>query len=445
MSIFDKYPETDFENFNLDWVIRRIKEITKEVSDFVVINCITWGGLHDPNKEYPRWCIVDTPAHEGYISIKPVPIGVTITNEDYWRQVANYSALYADFQNRIINCENNIISLDERASDLEDINYLHGKNILIIGDSISDEVLYPDCWISNFRALCASAGATVTNHSLQGRTIGVYTGATNTLVNALGTVPAGSYDHIIVFLGTNDWLNQTPMGSIGDNNVNSICNNITQFDTWKRTNYPNAEVTFITPLKAKVTSDIRHRLMQFYVKTIVSCALFHSYQIIDAHYFAPLLQINHIADWTFDGIHPITAYSPFLARFIFDNLMSEVSSIGVDAINTELAIGDVGGSADHVFADYSGGNIRYRVKNFTASATGLLKLADLPEECQSKNPIYGVANYNVSSTTNLIMLLSTGTALYAYIPTALSTGGVITGDTNDGHVKFGLNVVNGSL
>ena len=440
-----RYPGTSMEEFNLDWVIKKIKELTGIVDTFTLVNKITWGGLHDPGKEYPLWCIVDTPTHEGYISIKPVPVGITIDNEDYWRQVANYSALYADFQNRIVNCENNIIALDERATDLEDINYLHGKNVLIIGDSISDEALYPDCWVSNFRALCTSAGATVTNHSLQGRTIGVYTGATNTLINALGTVPAGSYDHIVVFLGTNDWLNQTPMGSIGDNNVNSICNNIAQFDAWKRTNYPNTKVTFITPLKAKVTSDIRHILMQFYVKTIVSCALFHSYQVIDAHYFAPLLQIDHITDWTFDGIHPVTAYSPFLARFIFDNLMSEVSSIGVDALNTTLAIGDVGGSADHVFAEYSGGNIRYRVKNCTASATGLLKLADLPAESQSKDPLYGVANYNVGGATNLIMLLSTGTALYAYIPTALSTGGVIAGDTNTGNLKFALNAVNGSL
>lgn len=100
-----RYPGTSMEEFNLDWVIKEIKRVTHIVDTFTVVNMIVWGGLHDPNKEYPRWCIVDTPSHEGYISIKPVPVGITIDNEDYWRQVANYSALYADFQNRIVALE----------------------------------------------------------------------------------------------------------------------------------------------------------------------------------------------------------------------------------------------------------------------------------------------------------------------------------------------------
>lgn len=103
--MFWNYPHSDYHELNLDWVIAQIKRLTGEVHDFKVINKITWGGLHNPGKEYPMWCIVDTPDHEGYISIKPVPAGITIDNEDYWRQVANYSALYADFQNRIIALE----------------------------------------------------------------------------------------------------------------------------------------------------------------------------------------------------------------------------------------------------------------------------------------------------------------------------------------------------
>lgn len=111
MSIWNQYPYTDFHELNLDWIIKMIKEVTKEMNDFKVVNRIVWGGLHDPGKEYPRFCIVDTPTHEGYISIQPVPAGITINNEDYWRQVANYSALYADFQNRIIAIENRIDTL----------------------------------------------------------------------------------------------------------------------------------------------------------------------------------------------------------------------------------------------------------------------------------------------------------------------------------------------
>lgn len=128
-----RYPGTSMEEFNLDWVIKKIKELTGIVDTFTVVNRITWGGLHDPGKEYPRWCIVDTPTHEGYISIQPVPVGITIDNEDYWRQVANYSALYADFQNRIVALENTVG--DASSGLVKDVADLQDKHYVLMADS----------------------------------------------------------------------------------------------------------------------------------------------------------------------------------------------------------------------------------------------------------------------------------------------------------------------
>lgn len=144
MSVWDKYPYTDFHELNLDWIIKKIKEVTKEIDDFKVVNRIVWGGLHDPGKEYPRWCIVDTPTHEGYISIQPVPAGITIGNEDYWRQVANYSALYADFQNRIIALENTVgdssSGLVKDVNDLQSaVYYLTPEMYGAVGDGVIDD------------------------------------------------------------------------------------------------------------------------------------------------------------------------------------------------------------------------------------------------------------------------------------------------------------------
>lgn len=109
MALFNhKYPYTDFHEINLDWIIAKIREVEHIVDDFKVVNKISFAGLWDIRKQYQAWTIVDTDNHTGYISIKPVPSGVSIDNTEYWVQVANYSELYADVQNRIVEIERRI-------------------------------------------------------------------------------------------------------------------------------------------------------------------------------------------------------------------------------------------------------------------------------------------------------------------------------------------------
>ena len=123
------YPYTNAHEMNLDWVIAQIKKLTGEMNDFIITNQIHFEGLHDMNKEYRAFSIVDTPSHTGYISIKPVPTNITIDNEDYWRQIANYSELYADMQNRIVDLEQNVSNIKDTLSNIKD------RVIILIGDS----------------------------------------------------------------------------------------------------------------------------------------------------------------------------------------------------------------------------------------------------------------------------------------------------------------------
>ena len=115
--MINKYPYTDFHEMNLDWVIMQIMKITKEINEFKVINQISFKGEWNIAQQYPAWAFVDN-AGTGYLSIKPVPAGVELTNEDYWRLVANYSALYADFQNRVIALETSVSGLEDANSKI---------------------------------------------------------------------------------------------------------------------------------------------------------------------------------------------------------------------------------------------------------------------------------------------------------------------------------------
>ena len=84
--MFNKYPYTDFHELNLDWVLAKIKELTKEMADFVAINEIQLKGIWNITKQYPLWSVV-TVGNTGYLSIQIVPAGIDIDNEDYWMKI----------------------------------------------------------------------------------------------------------------------------------------------------------------------------------------------------------------------------------------------------------------------------------------------------------------------------------------------------------------------
>ena len=128
--IFNRYPYTDFHEMNLDMLLEVIKKLTGEMEDFKVINKITFYGEWDITNQYPAWAIVDDNGN-GYISIKPVPAGVPLSDGNYWVLVADYSALYANITTRIVALENTVG--DNNSGLVKDVNDLKAT----VGDNSS--------------------------------------------------------------------------------------------------------------------------------------------------------------------------------------------------------------------------------------------------------------------------------------------------------------------
>lgn len=96
------YPYTDAHELNLDWILKKMKELYKEMTDFEALNTITYQGIWDITAQYPAWSIVnENNTGVGYISLQPVPAGIALTNTDYWLKIVDYSAFFDEIRERL--------------------------------------------------------------------------------------------------------------------------------------------------------------------------------------------------------------------------------------------------------------------------------------------------------------------------------------------------------
>ena len=86
----NKYPYTDFHELNADWMIKTLMEMINQVENFVSLNAIKYADPIQWNitAQYEKNTVVIDPlTGTAYISVQPVPMGVALTNTDYWTVV----------------------------------------------------------------------------------------------------------------------------------------------------------------------------------------------------------------------------------------------------------------------------------------------------------------------------------------------------------------------
>lgn len=147
----EKYPYTNFNEYNLDWIIAKIREIDTKVDNMLLVDRLVYRGDWDITQQYPAWSIVRDPnTWNGYVALQDVPNGILISNLDYWLPIYEYSGELTVLEGRVDDLETDTASLDNRLDTVEgalpsiqssitDLNTetdnLRKRNIRIIGDS----------------------------------------------------------------------------------------------------------------------------------------------------------------------------------------------------------------------------------------------------------------------------------------------------------------------
>lgn len=158
---FNQFPYSNFHELNLDWILQEIKSLNNEITNWEAVNTITFRGEWSITTQYPAWSIVSV-GNMGYVSLQPVPKGIAISNTAYWALVADYTALIANLQKRVVELEQEVA------------NITPGTNIVFFGDSWTvgtgaGDPDTPDRYNKRFSTLVANAlGLTQFNFAVGG-------------------------------------------------------------------------------------------------------------------------------------------------------------------------------------------------------------------------------------------------------------------------------------
>ena len=90
-NFLNQFPYSDFHEMNLDWILKEVKRIATEQKEYEAANSVNYAGIWHVTNEYLKWAIVlDQNSGYMYLSQKPVPAGIDITNEEYWMLISPF-------------------------------------------------------------------------------------------------------------------------------------------------------------------------------------------------------------------------------------------------------------------------------------------------------------------------------------------------------------------
>ena len=103
MGVFEYFPYANFHDLNLDWIVHELKKLTGDVRDFISINAIKYADpiQWDITSQYEKNTVVLDKDGNAYLSVQPVPAGVSLDRTEYWTNIGNFSALWESVKQAI--------------------------------------------------------------------------------------------------------------------------------------------------------------------------------------------------------------------------------------------------------------------------------------------------------------------------------------------------------
>ena len=103
MGVFEHCPYTNFHDLNLDWIVKELEKLASDVQEFISINAIKYANpiKWDITSQYEKNTVVLDKDGNAYLSVQPVPAGVSLDRTEYWTNIGNFSALWESVKKAI--------------------------------------------------------------------------------------------------------------------------------------------------------------------------------------------------------------------------------------------------------------------------------------------------------------------------------------------------------
>lgn len=96
-------PYTNFHDLNLDWIMDELNEFNTQLTNFVSLATIKYANpiQWDITSQYEANTVVVDSNGNAYLSVQPVPSGVSLDRTEFWTKIGNFDELWADVKKAI--------------------------------------------------------------------------------------------------------------------------------------------------------------------------------------------------------------------------------------------------------------------------------------------------------------------------------------------------------
>jgi septum formation inhibitor MinC len=126
-------PYTNFHDLNLDWIIEVLNEFNTKLTNFVSLATIKYANpiQWDVTSQYEANTVVVDSNGNAYLSVQPVPSGVSLDRTQYWTKIGNFDELWSNVKKAITPIDEGHSATATAARAIDDLVWVNGLLVRI--------------------------------------------------------------------------------------------------------------------------------------------------------------------------------------------------------------------------------------------------------------------------------------------------------------------------